>query len=134
MEQMESMAVCGNTVGKRHYAGGNGRQILQPSGGMPESMEAVSYTHLDVYKRQEVAWNRGKVEVIHELFGYTVNNHKGKPCLLYTSVYLHSAQKLQRRRKLSPGWVGRCIRFVFRVFGCTEKRITNCSQRRRQCK
>ena len=27
----------------------------------------------------EVAWNRGKVEVIHELFGYTVNNHKGKP-------------------------------------------------------
>ena len=27
----------------------------------------------------EVAWNRGKVEVIHELLGYTVNNHKGKP-------------------------------------------------------
>ena len=27
----------------------------------------------------EVAWSRGKVEVIDELFGYTVNNGKGKP-------------------------------------------------------
>jgi len=27
----------------------------------------------------EVAWNRGKVEVIDSLFGYTINNHKGKP-------------------------------------------------------
>jgi len=27
----------------------------------------------------EVAWSRGKVEVIDSLFGYTINNHKGKP-------------------------------------------------------
>lgn len=27
----------------------------------------------------EVAWNRGKVEAIDTLFGYTINNHKGKP-------------------------------------------------------
>lgn len=27
----------------------------------------------------EVAWNRGKIEAIDTLFGYTVNNHKGKP-------------------------------------------------------
>ena len=27
----------------------------------------------------EVAWNRGKVDAIDELFGYTINNHKGKP-------------------------------------------------------
>lgn len=27
----------------------------------------------------EVAWSRGKIEVIDELFGYTVNNGKGKP-------------------------------------------------------
>ena len=27
----------------------------------------------------EVAWSRGKVEVIDSMFGYTVNNHKGKP-------------------------------------------------------
>jgi len=27
----------------------------------------------------EVAWNRGKVDAIDSLFGYTVNNHKGKP-------------------------------------------------------
>lgn len=27
----------------------------------------------------EVAWSRGKIEVIDELFGYTVNNRKGKP-------------------------------------------------------
>lgn len=27
----------------------------------------------------EVAWNRGQVDVINSLFGYTVNNNKGKP-------------------------------------------------------
>jgi len=27
----------------------------------------------------EVAWNRGKVEVIDSMFGYTISNHKGKP-------------------------------------------------------
>ncbi|MCL2225735.1 MAG: sporulation transcription factor Spo0A [Defluviitaleaceae bacterium] len=27
----------------------------------------------------EVAWNRGKVEVIDSLFGYTISNNKGKP-------------------------------------------------------
>lgn len=27
----------------------------------------------------EVAWSRGKVDAIDDLFGYTVNNHKGKP-------------------------------------------------------
>lgn len=27
----------------------------------------------------EVAWTRGKVDAIDRLFGYTVNNHKGKP-------------------------------------------------------
>ena len=27
----------------------------------------------------EVAWTRGKVDAIDRLFGYTINNHKGKP-------------------------------------------------------
>ena len=27
----------------------------------------------------EVAWSRGKVEIIDSMFGYTINNHKGKP-------------------------------------------------------
>ena len=27
----------------------------------------------------EVAWNRGKVDVIDQLFGYTVSKNKGKP-------------------------------------------------------
>lgn len=27
----------------------------------------------------EVAWNRGKIDAIDSLFGYTVNTHKGKP-------------------------------------------------------
>ncbi len=27
----------------------------------------------------EVAWSRGRVDTIDELFGYTVNNKKGKP-------------------------------------------------------
>ena len=45
----------------------------------------------------EVAWNRGRIETIDALFGYTVKNDKGKPtnsefiaiiaCLLYTSRY-----------------------------------------------
>ena len=27
----------------------------------------------------EVAWNRGKLDTLDELFGYTVSNGKGKP-------------------------------------------------------
>ncbi len=27
----------------------------------------------------EVAWSRGRLDTIHELFGYTVNSGKGKP-------------------------------------------------------
>ena len=27
----------------------------------------------------EVAWNRGKIDTIDKIFGYTVNNNKGKP-------------------------------------------------------
>ena len=27
----------------------------------------------------EVAWSRGQIEVIDNLFGYTINNNKGKP-------------------------------------------------------
>lgn len=27
----------------------------------------------------EVAWNRGKIDTIDKIFGYTVSNHKGKP-------------------------------------------------------
>lgn len=27
----------------------------------------------------EVAWSRGKVDTINQLFGYTVHNTKGKP-------------------------------------------------------
>jgi two-component system response regulator (stage 0 sporulation protein A) len=27
----------------------------------------------------EVAWNRGRVDAIDSLFGYTVSGHKGKP-------------------------------------------------------
>lgn len=27
----------------------------------------------------EVAWNRGKIDTIDKIFGYTVNNHRGKP-------------------------------------------------------
>ena len=52
----------------------------------------VSYTHLDVYKRQtpsrverairhaiEVAWGRGNMDTIDALFGYTIHAGKGKP-------------------------------------------------------
>lgn len=27
----------------------------------------------------EVAWNRGEIETLERIFGYTINNNKGKP-------------------------------------------------------
>ena len=27
----------------------------------------------------EVAWNRGQIEAVESIFGYTVNSNKGKP-------------------------------------------------------
>ena len=53
--------------------------------------EKLLHTPEDVYKRQpsrverairhaiEVAWNRGKMDTINELFGYSIQAGKGKP-------------------------------------------------------
>ncbi len=49
----------------------------------------------------EVAWSRGKVDTIDELFGYTVNNGKGKPtnsefvALIADKIRLEQKMKLQ---------------------------------------
>ena len=62
---------------------------------MAESMVAVSYTHLDVYKRQavhkaQVSWKRIKPLMKHENYENADNSVKCdtlevKGCLLYTS-------------------------------------------------
>ena len=42
--------------------------------GVPAHIKGYQYLHAI-----EVAWSRGKMDTIDELFGYTVNNRKGKP-------------------------------------------------------
>lgn len=50
----------------------------------------------------EVAWSRGKVDTIDELFGYTVNNGKGKPtnsefvALIADKIRLEQKMKMQQ--------------------------------------
>ena len=47
----------------------------------------------------EVAWNRGKIETIDRLFGYTVQNDKGKPT--NSEFIAIIADKLRLERKIS---------------------------------
>jgi two-component system response regulator (stage 0 sporulation protein A) len=47
----------------------------------------------------EVAWNRGKIETINNLFGYTVHNDKGKPT--NSEFIAIIADKLRLERKVS---------------------------------
>lgn len=47
----------------------------------------------------EVAWNRGKIETINSLFGYTVHNDKGKPT--NSEFIAIIADKLRLERKVS---------------------------------
>lgn len=47
----------------------------------------------------EVAWNRGKIETIDSLFGYTVHNDKGKPT--NSEFIAIIADKLRLERKVS---------------------------------
>jgi len=47
----------------------------------------------------EVAWNRGKIETIDHLFGYTVQNDKGKPT--NSEFIAIIADKLRLERKIS---------------------------------
>ncbi len=47
----------------------------------------------------EVAWNRGKLETINKLFGYTVHNDKGKPT--NSEFIAIIADKLRLERKVS---------------------------------
>ncbi len=47
------------------------------------AMEAVMTQEkaykIGVWVRDEVAWSRGKMDTIDEMFGYTIHNGKGKP-------------------------------------------------------
>ena len=45
----------------------------------------------------EVAWNRGKLETINSLFGYTVQNDKGKPTNSEFIAIIADKLRLERR-------------------------------------
>lgn len=45
----------------------------------------------------EVAWNRGKIETINSLFGYTVHNDKGKPTNSEFIAIIADKLRLERR-------------------------------------
>ncbi|MGI6727778.1 MAG: sporulation transcription factor Spo0A [Anaerovoracaceae bacterium] len=45
----------------------------------------------------EVAWNRGKIETINNLFGYTVHNDKGKPTNSEFIAIIADKLRLERR-------------------------------------
>ena len=47
----------------------------------------------------EVAWNRGRLETINDLFGYTVQHDKGKPT--NSEFIAIIADKLRLERKIS---------------------------------
>ncbi|MDD7734188.1 MAG: sporulation initiation factor Spo0A C-terminal domain-containing protein, partial [Firmicutes bacterium] len=44
----------------------------------------------------EVAWNRGRLETINSLFGYTVHNGKGKPTNSECIALLSDKIRLER--------------------------------------
>lgn len=45
----------------------------------------------------EVAWNRGKLETIDALFGYTVQNDKGKPTNSEFIAIIADKLRIERR-------------------------------------
>ena len=45
----------------------------------------------------EVAWNRGKVELLEEMFGYTISAGKGKPTNSEFMVTLSDALRLENK-------------------------------------
>lgn len=47
----------------------------------------------------EVAWNRGRIETIEELFGYTVNTGKGKPTNSEFIALIADKIRLENRKK-----------------------------------
>ena len=47
----------------------------------------------------EVAWNRGKIETINELFGYTISAGKGKPT--NSEFVARIADKIRLEAKMS---------------------------------
>jgi len=47
----------------------------------------------------EVAWNRGKIETLEELFGYTVSNGKGKPTNSEFVALVADTIRLEQKRR-----------------------------------
>ena len=54
------------------------RSVLYPSIAK-KNQTTASRVERAIRHAIEVAWSRGRVDTIDELFGYTVNNKKGKP-------------------------------------------------------
>ena len=49
----------------------------------------------------EVAWGRGKVEIIDDLFGYTINTGKGKPTNSEFIALIADKIRLEQKQSLS---------------------------------
>ena len=58
---------------------------------MTTTSPAVSYTHLDVYKRQDL-------DTLQKYFGFTVSNSKGKPTNSEFIAMIADRLVLQRRQ------------------------------------
>lgn len=52
----------------------------------------------------EVAWGRGKVDTINELFGYTINNGKGKPTNSEFVALISDKIRLEYKQKIKSYW------------------------------
>ncbi len=68
----------------------------------------------------EVAWNRGKIETIDSLFGYTVKNDKGKPT---NSEFIAIIAGVERaiRHAIEVAWNRGKIETIDSLFGYTVK-------------
>ena len=62
------------------------------------SVNPVSYTHLDVYKRQEKAYD---LKEMHRVVNSLPKEYRVPfACLLYTSLYLYILRLLQEQQRL----------------------------------
>ena len=70
------------------------RSIAKQHGTTPSRVERA------IRHAIEVAWSRGKVDTIDELFGYTVHNGKGKPTNSEFVALIADKIRLEQKMKL----------------------------------
>ena len=58
---------------------GNNLAAVVSAGMAAKSGKSVASVEKAIRTAVEVSWNRGKIEILEEVFGFTVNLQKGKP-------------------------------------------------------